>query len=979
MKASVYVGIDVGATAVKCIVLSNGEEVLGKRYISHECRVRETIERVITDLAAGFRGDDIFLCFTGQGGTDIAASLGGHYVNEREALLAYLRHFHIDADNVIEIGGESAKLTYLKPKKDQRINRLCAGGTGAFLDNMARLLGTDTAGLDALAAAGEKVYPIASRCGVFAKTDVQGLLNEGAERSDLALSLFHAVTHQVLSGLSQGRPVTGKVMFLGGPPAFLPTLGKCFEKALSLTEETKLFREDGEYYLAWGAAALATEAKVMSAEELGARISAINAITSSVEMTEGLFDSEEEYKDFIKRHAKATVKRSLLADHNGAVWMGIDAGSTTLKAVLVGEDGAILKEWYGSHRGDVIFHAKEVLLSMYESLPSGCYLAGVGVTGYGEGLLLSAFRLDMGMVETMAHLRAARYFCPKVTALLDIGGQDMKYCQLKEGRISRISLNGVCSSGCGSFLETFAENLHMDIREFAKKAALAKEMPDLGRHCTVIMNSHVKKVQNSGVGMDGLAAALCVSVIRNALFGVIQLESAEELGDHVVTEGGTFYNDAVLRAFEKLTGKEAIRPDIAGLMGAYGVALAAGDQFAPSHISSALTPAEIRSFSMKGENRNCPGCGNHCVVNVRRFSNGEVFVTGNRCETGEIIFTRKNRAEKNRIPDIYQWVRKNVFRRMEVQGECRGTVGIPAVLDMWSDFPFWAGFWNALGYRVVVSEWNEKDMEKASMTIPRRVNCYPCILAHGHLQNLLRRKPDLIWYPARKRGWENKCTDEKRHALYGHVLAKFMKKQIKEAGVWYLHPTLPEFGEERLLQVLTRRLPQFAKEEIEKAVNAGYVLLEQYEKAYKEETERVLSWLRENHQPGFVFTGKSCFADVQINKGVPYIATSLGVPVLSGEGIALLTKENPLGGARSLSCVLHKACEGVMQEDNLELIAVRSVSCGVDRAVNKAVEERLREKGKAFTALSLDQGMNAGAVKIRLRTLLAEMGERGLL
>ena len=975
MRKHIHVGMDVGASAVKCIVLDTDGKILWRQYIHHDCRVMETVERVMTDLVAVYEGSEEFLCMTGQGGEDIAERFGVSFIPEIAAQTNYLSRFGRDVDAVIEIGGESAKITYLHPVVDQRVNRICAGGTGAFLDHMAKLLGTDTMGLNDLAGRGTKVYPVASRCGVFAKTDIQGLLNEGAEKADAALSLFHAVVAQVVSGLSHGRPIEGRVAFLGGPLTFLPILRKCFAEELSLDGDHAVLLPQSEYYLAFGAAVSAEKSKSADLKNVKLHMEKERAdSSSSVEMVEGLFSSPQEYEDFVKRHAAAAVRRYPLSEYTGAVWMGIDAGSTTLKAVLIDKDGAILREWYGSHRGNVISRAKEILLAMYEVLPSQCRLAGVGVTGYGEGLLRKAFCLDTGEVETMAHLRAARFFCPEVTALLDIGGQDMKYCRLKDGRIDHISLNGVCSSGCGSFLESFADHLHMDIKEFARQAALAEKMPDLGRHCTVIMNSYVKKVQNRGVGLADLAAALSVSVVKNALFSVIQLESAEELGDHIVAEGGTFYNDAVLRAFERLTGKEVIRPDIAGLMGAYGMALKAKDQFGEQHVSSLPGAAEIKAFHMETENRTCPGCGNHCAVSVRRFSGGEIFVTGNRCGTGEIILTGER--NKTSCPDVYQWIKDHVFKKEAPEGKCRGIVGIPAALDMWSDFPFWAGFWNSLGYRVMTSEWNEEDARQAAMTIPQRVHCHPCILAHGHLQNLIRRKPDMIWFPAHTRAWHNSFTDEKRHALYGHVLAKFMKKQIAKAKIPYLHPTLPEFGMKRLGKVLVRRLPQFSEEDIEKAVEAGYERLARYENAYKKETEKALLWIKENHKTGIVLTGRPFHGDVQIHKGVPYMAETLGAAVLSGEGLALLEKDRLPGGARSSSYLLRKACERVIREHGLELVALRSVSCGLDREAADEVEKKLKEKGKFYTVLSLDQGTNTGAVKIRLRTLLAEIEER---
>lgn len=979
MDTNLYIGIDIGTTAVKLVVLDEDFHILEKQYINHQCKVIETAETLFKHLGDAYGERQGILRITGQGGSDIAERWQFEYINEREALVSYLEKSKLSVDAVIEIGGESAKITYLKPHIDRHVNRVCAGGTGAFLENMAKLLGTDVTGLNELAEEGKKIYSIASRCGVFAKTDVQGLLNEGAEKTDVALSLFAAVVNQVVSGLSYGKPLQGRIVFLGGPLNFLPMLKISFQKELGLADENALCPENGVFYGALGAAYIAAHQASCEAAPVKGFLSEIrNEQKPIVDMVDGLFTDAKEYECFRKRHNLAKVNKSDLSNHRGALWMGIDAGSTTLKAVLINGDGAILKKWYGNHRGDILQKTGKILLDMYACLPENSHLAGVGVTGYGEGLLMKAFRLDFGEVETMAHLRAARFFCSEVTSLLDIGGQDMKYCRIKNGMIERISLNGVCSSGCGSFLETFAENLYMDIKEFSQKAVLAEKMPDLGRHCTVIMNSYVKKVQNGGVGLDGLAAALCVSVIRNALFSVIQLESFEDLGAYIVVEGGTFYNDAVLRAFERLTGKEAIRPDIAGLMGAYGMALKVKDQFGEHHTSSLLSAAEIKAFHMETENRTCPGCGNHCAVNIRRFSSGEIFITGNRCETGEMIFTRAQQGNKELLPDIYQWVKNHVFRKIQPKGVCKGVVGIPAVLDMWSDFPYWVGFWAALGYKVVTSDFTEQDAKSASMTIPRRVHCHPCLLAHAHIENLLRKKTDMIWFPAHKRGWNVKETDEKRHALYGHVIAKFMKGHIQKAKAAYLHPTLPEFGDDRLFTAMNRALPFIEKTELEKAMKSGKDSLIAYEKAYAEETERIWKWINKEQKPSFVLASRSCQVDAQIHKGIPYLVTSLGVPVLSSEGIALMEKwgELPLGGSRNENMNLDISTKMILKNPLLHLVVIRSVNCLLKRTHLDKIKKMHESKRKYYAEIILDQGVNTGAAKIRLRTLLAEIKEQ---
>ena len=971
MNPTITIAIDAGAASVKGVVLC-GHEALQKEYVLHRGSAEEAAKALLRQWLALYGNRKGQVVFTGSAGKFLAKGWGFLYVEEEKALRSFLTSRGISPDFTLEIGGESAKLTRLHPSYDRRENRTCAGGTGAFLQHASRILSVPLTELDGLAEAGKRIYSIASRCGVYAKTDMQALLNDGADRADLALSLFHALAVQFIGGLSYGSPISGKILLLGGPFYFFPILRKAF---LSLLDKDAHVLPDGVissalYYEALGAASAAGAEPVLLSR-LVKSLDREKGRDTDFSLEEGLFTGGLTPESFCKAH-EIPMETGDIREARGPLWLGMDAGSTTLKAVLMDGQGRILTSRYERNRGDLLQRAGLMIRSLYDEMPEGSWIAGAGVTGYGEGLLQKAFHFDMGEVETMAHLTAARHFCPEVTALLDIGGQDMKYMELKKGKITRISLNGSCASGCGSFLETFAESMGLSMRDFVKLAEDAPSAPDLGHHCTVIMNTAVKRAEAQGADRKSVAAALCLSVVKNALFRVIGLSDTSDMGDHIIVEGGTFYNDAVLRAFEKITGKKAIRPPMAGLMGAYGMALLAWNRF-PGENHSALPPRDkLLPVSLEVRERRCSGCGNRCLVNARIFSDGSRFITGNRCSRGELLFPGKE--EQKPVPDMAEWVKNHVFARAMLKSP-KGKVGIPAVLDMWSDFPFWRGFWESLGYEVVPSFYDEGDFRRAMMTIPRKSRCHGCRIAHGHVANLLHREVDFIWMPIQGRGWTYDDNDERRHSLYGKVLSIYMGKEIRRAGTTLLCPKLPEFDSPGLAEKLAFSLSRENPEKVEEAVRKGREALAAYETAYAEETERILAEILRTREPAFVLAGRSFTLDPQIQKGVPYAITSMGIPVLTTEGLYLMTHQKGRGAALEEREVLEKGVEEVLKNKNLQLILLHPVGCDHMRDIKNRIKEKLLEANKYYTELTLDQGSSIGALKIRLRTLKAELGE----
>ena len=976
------IGLDAGSTTVKAVVLGDGNEILFSRYVRHGYHVRETVIAVLSEICHAFPDVKASISVTGMGVLESAEKWRIPFIQELSAEALALQHFVGGVDAAIELGGEDAKVTYFRKGRapDQRMNRNCAGGTGAFLDHLAAFLGTDAEGLDQLAARGQRIYPIAARCGVFAKTDVQGLLNEGAAKEDIALSVFQAIVNQVLSGLARGCPIRGRVTFLGGPLTYMPALRARFIETLHLSPDLVVQPRHGELFGALGTA--------LSGGEEGKPIQDILRQVTVKEDSEDvslikdpLFASEEEYKTFQVRHGKAKVLRCPMKGYDGPLWLGIDAGSTTLKAVLIDGEGAVRADWYENHGGNVLAAGKTMISKVYASLPPNAYIAGSGITGYGEELFKAAFHIDRGEVETVAHLRAARFFCPDLTALLDIGGQDMKYIRIRDGVISQISLNSACASGCGSFLETFAETLHQDVKDFAQMATHATHVLDLGYRCTVLMNSKVRQVQRTPIDTGALAAGLCMAVVKNALYRVIRLTDASEMGDRIVVEGGTFYNDAVLRSLEIILGHSVIRPDLAGLMGAYGMALLVKEEMDASHRTSLISSKEAAVLAVTERSQRCGGCGNRCLVTAHQFPDGSAFITGNRCEKGELLMRgRAAMAEKPVAANSYGWMRDHIFENPPPRGKTFGVVGFPAVLSMWEDFPYWAAFFRALGYRVIRSEFNAEGLGETAETVPEGIFCYACRLAHVHLWDLLQKKPDFIWMPVMARGKEEPEIDEERHVSYGDRLAEAMKEALQEAGTPLLHPHVPSLSSNDMAECLAKVFPQFDREKIRNAVQEAESAEIRYYTGLREETERLLEEICRTGKTAVILCGRDYHTDPQVNQGIPHVFASLGVLVFSGEGALLLGKEGRdllSAGDRTLREQLLASAALTEKVENLHFVQLHSISCGYDGLTNQEVERHLASAGKIYTVLSLDQGMNTGALRIRIRSLLAEIKELG--
>ena len=972
----ISIGIDIGSTTIKAVVLDASNHLIYHAYERHGYQVQQRLVAILSDLARRFSDESVCLALTGMGAIDLSDALALPFVQEVKAEGLALQQLHGAVDVAIEIGGEDAKMTYFDKGKepDQRMNRMCAGGTGAFLDHLAAFLGTDMAGLNELATQGKVVYPIASRCGVYAKTDMQALLNQGAGKADLALSAFHAVARQVVSDLAKGRAIAGKVAFLGGPLTFLPVLRSCFMDLLDRENAEVVPVERGELYGALGAALWGRGKVSIFLRDLVSRLQQVGQAKGKTPLRGPLFRDEKEYEDFRSYYEKFHVPCRESTDWPSEVWLGIDAGSTTIKLVLVDEKGQIVYQEYRKNAADLLATARDMVLAMYERMPAGVRIVGAGVTGYGEAFLKQAFQLDFGEVETVAHIRGARFFCPEVTDVLDIGGQDMKYIRLQDGVIRDIVLNGSCASGCGVFLETFAGTLGLRMDEFVQKALTARHWLDLGYHCTVLLHSQVHQLQNEKVEIGDLIAGLCMSVIKNALYRVIHLRDISDLGSHIVVEGGTFCNDAVLRAFEKLMGHRVIRPDASGVMGAYGMALLAKERFPSSHRSSILSAKEIVALQVEERKQRCPSCGNHCLLQQKLFSNGAMFVTGNKCSHGEALLLR-GKGKKSQTHNLYEWEKQHLFRRTTVKRPLRGTVGMPQVLDMWSDFPYWQAFWASLGYSTVLSSYREEMMGKSASTVPHGIYCYPCKLAHGHVMDLLERKHiSFVWMPVSHRGMEEPELDVLPHGTYGDTINQHMKAWSWQSGISILHPAVQPGQEKEIQSFMAAQFPEISKEEVAWALRCGKEAMERYKNELQKETKRVLEVIHREKRNALVLLGRNYHIDPEINKGLPMQIAKLGIPVLTAEGLYSLSsnkKEEPTFRDQALY-----ALEVAKRDPYLHLVQLQSTSCGYDGITMQEIRQGLASVGKIYTLLNLDQGISTGMLQIRIRSLMAEIQER---
>ncbi|MDD2484574.1 MAG: acyl-CoA dehydratase activase-related protein, partial [Eubacteriales bacterium] len=978
-------GIDIGSTTVKLVLLDDQDQILFSRYERHMSNIFEKFSEMVEDLSSRYPDLNCSVTITGSGGLSISSLLALPFEQEVVACTKAVERFIPSTDVAIELGGEDAKITFYKPSIEQRMNGTCAGGTGAFIDQMAVLLSTDAAGLDEKAESHSMIYPIAARCGVFAKTDIQPLINDGAEIEDLAASIFQAVVNQTISGLACGRTIKGNVAFLGGPLSFLPQLRQRFIETLELSPEQIIFPENSKYFVAIGAAILSEHGETISIKDLASRLSTADpAQLSLTKHLKPLFKDKEEYKEFKKRHNKNKIKRKKIEEAKGAVYLGIDAGSTTTKAALIDEKNRLLYSYYKNNEGKPLEATMSMLRELYALLPQDAYIANSVVTGYGEGLLRAALNVDHGEIETMAHYKAAEEFLPGVEFILDIGGQDMKCMKIKDNAIYSIMLNEACSSGCGSFLETYAKSVELEVESFAEKALFSENPVDLGTRCTVFMNSKVKQAQKEGATIGDISAGLSYSIIKNALYKVIKLRNPEDAGEKVVVQGGTFLNEAVLRSIEKIVGKEVVRPDISGIMGAYGAALIAKDKTVEGGRSTIATLETMDHFTVENSHARCASCENNCLLTINRFKGDVRFITGNRCERGE----GKERTNE-KLPNLYEYKYRRLFAYEPLPAEkaARGVIGIPRVLNMYENYPFWFTFFTKLGFRVILSPASSKKIYESGMdTISSDTACYPAKLVHGHVKWLINNGVKKIFYPNINHEMrEDKKTPNHYNcpivATYSQVIAGNMDDLIKENEVEFLHPFLPYDSDSRLIKRLFNLFENegITKEEIWFAVQSGRKEDRAFKSEIRAKGEEAIRGIEESGQKAIVLAGRPYHLDPEINHGIDKMMNSYGFAVLTEDSVSQLsTLKKPL---RILDqwmyhSRLYNAAEVVGKHPSLELVQLNSFGCGLDAVTTDQVEEILSQRNKLYTVLKIDEGSNLGAAKIRIRSLKAAIGER---
>lgn len=979
------VGIDIGSTTIKVVVLNQAKEIIYKTYARHFSEIGRALHENLTALRSIVGRQRFSFALTGSAGMGVAQRVGLPFVQEVVACASAVRSLIPQTDTAVELGGEDAKITYFGRASEQRMNGICAGGTGSFIDHMAALLSTDAPGLNALAEKGKQIYTIASRCGVFAKTDIQALVNDGVAKADIALSIFQAVVNQTIGNLAQGRPISGHIAFLGGPLYFLSALRKRFIETLNLTPEEIVPVHDGCYFVAMGAA-LSGESKVMDFGRLSEsiRVSKREAALDPHASTFVLFQDEADYQAFRTRHDAAKVPTGDLVSYRGPLYVGIDAGSTTTKLAVIGKDRELLYTAYEKNGGSPLQSVISELQAFYTKMQPGQYVACTMTTGYGEGIVKAAIHADGGEVETFAHLRAAQEFCPNVTFVLDIGGQDMKCFFVQDGNIGNITLNEACSAGCGSFIQNFAEGLHMTTADFAVKAIASKEPVDLGTRCTVFMNSRVKQAQKEGASVADISAGIALSVVKNALFKVMQLRDVSTLGDHIVVQGGTFYNDAVLRALECLLHREVIRPDIAGLMGAYGAALLALER---GETRSALLSSEaLSSFSVKTHSYRCGCCGNQCLITASTFSDGGRYFTGNRCERG----IGKERA-REKAPNIYEYKYARLFRYYRpLAHPSRGQIGIPRVLNMYEDYPFWFTFFTMLGYEVVLSgETTAKTYFRGMATVPSDSLCYPAKLAHGHIMDLVRRGVKKIFYPCLPYNIPDAAHGSDNH-YHCPVVASYAENIrgnmdiLREKNIKFIQPFLPLHHPKRLVKRLMEELTEehLQRNEIEAAVEAAYIEWERYKEDVRTYGRKILERVEREHLTAILLAGRPYHIDPEINHGIPEMIQSYGLPVLSEDMLYHQpAKEAALSIVNQWSyhARLYHAASYAAEHENITLIQFSSFGCGLDAITTGQVKAILEEHHRLYTMIKLDEVSNLGAARIRVRSLLAALSRRKVL
>ena len=982
-----YLGVDTGSTTVKAVLLDEKQNIIYKRYERHFSQIKETLYTILKDMEEILKDSDVKVAITGSGGMKLAEDLGIPFIQEVLAGSKAVKNYIPHTDVAIELGGEDAKITFFEEILDQKMNGSCAGGTGAFIDQMATLLETDAAGLNELSKNHKRLYSIASRCGVFAKTDVQPLLNEGAMKEDVAASVFQAVVHQTITGLAQGKKIKGNVAFLGGPLYFLSELRERFKETLELKEEQVLLPENSQYYVAIGTALALFEEEnnIVNYDEFIKRYADIISKKSDaeIEKTDPLFEDEEDYKRFRDRHSTAKANVKNISEYSGDAYLGIDAGSTTTKMVLLDKENSILWSFYGSNKGNPVKIVQEQLQEIYTLTKDRIRIRKAVTTGYGEALIKNAFNLDMGEVETIAHYKAARYFNPDVDFVIDIGGQDMKSFKINNGVIESIMLNEACSSGCGSFIETFAKSLNMEIEDFSQKGLRAVAPVDLGTRCTVFMNSKIKQVQKEGVSIEDLSAGLSISVVKNALYKVIRVKNPDDLGKNIVVQGGTFYNDSVLRAFEMLLGREVVRPAISGLMGAFGSALIAHEKARhDEEYSKILSEKELETFVHDSSTARCGLCTNNCLMTINKFGSRK-YISGNRCERplgkGEI---------NDKLPNLFDYKYKRTFdyyEPLEDDKSYRGEIGIPRALNMYENFPLWFTVFTNLGFKVVLSDKSTKELITKGMdSIASDTICYPAKLTNGHIKNLISKGIKTIFYPCVPYNIKEDETATNHYNCpivnsYPEVIGANID-ELKELD--YISPYLPIYDKKMTVEILHKILSEkydIKKSELKEAVEKGYEELHNYKEDIRHSGEKALKYAKENNLKSVILAGRVYHLDAETHHGIPELLNSFNLVVLTEDSIAHLGEiKKPLHVVDQWTyhSRLYKAASFAAKEENVELIQLNSFGCGLDAITTDEVKRILEENNKVYTLLKIDEITNLGAVKIRIRSLLASMSEK---
>ena len=969
-------GIDIGSTTAKA-VLTDGKKTVYEKYARHFSKVREKCIELVEEVKAVTGEEKLSVAVSGSAGLGMAESAGLAFIQEVFATGEAVKALEPDASCVIELGGEDAKIIFFDGGVDERMNGSCAGGTGAFIDQMATLLDISPDELDELSLKHTRIYPIASRCGVFAKTDIQPLLNQGALKEDVAASIYQAVVNQTVAGLAQGRRIKGKVLFLGGPLYYCKGLRERFKETLKLEDKNAVFPEYARFAVAMGAAAYAEKnGTVLTADELTERLKAAKSAVSQNRLPP-LFQSEEEYRAFTERHAEASVPSADIAMYKGNAYLGIDCGSTTTKLTLITEDERLLYSYYASNRGNPVEVVKSELIKLYGLMGDRITIRGSAVTGYGEELIKSAFGVDIGVVETIAHYTAAKHFMPAVDFILDIGGQDIKCFRIKNGAIDSIMLNEACSSGCGSFLETFAKSMGFSIADFAKKGIFGKSPVNLGSRCTVFMNSSVKQSQKEGASVEDISAGLSISVVKNALYKVIRAASPEELGENVVVQGGTFLNDAVLRAFEKELGKNVIRPAISGLMGAFGAALCAKR----CEKSAIITPEGLSAFTHTAKSTVCRGCTNGCHLTVNSFPGGKRYISGNRCEKGLGV---SDGAGK--LPNVYEFKRSFLSSLPEGEGK-RGVIGLPLALGMTELLPLWHGIFQSLGFKTVVSGLStRRTYEKGQFSIPSDTACYPAKLMHGHIEELIERGVDAVFYPCLTFNVDENSGPKHFNcpvvAYYSELLAGNVDLSGRTRLLYpYIDVNKPAVIARAVGECLEGVFGHFTRRELSAAIKHGIKCYEDYMQSLHRKGEEAIAEAREKGARIAVMAGRPYHTDPEVNHGIDTLANSLGFAVVSEDSVCHLAKTPADLGVLNqwtYHSRLYRAAALVSRNEDMQLIQLVSFGCGVDAITTDEVRSILESSGKYYTQLKIDEITNLGAVKIRLRSLIGALEERGL-